>query len=59
MQQGMKRLLLGELDQMSHRFDRRMSIPAYLKCQRQNSRTFSLSCLEGPISVIVQKKSNV
>lgn len=29
--QGMKRLLLGELDQMSHRFDRRMSIPAYLR----------------------------
>ena len=46
--QGMKRLLLGELDQMSHRFDRRMSIPRlFKKCQRQNSRTFSLSCLEG------------
>ena len=39
--QGMKRLLLGELDQMSHRFDRRMSIPRlFKKCQRQNSRTF-------------------
>ena len=36
--QGMKRLLLGELDQMSHRFDRRMSIPAYLRSVKEVQR---------------------
>ena len=45
--QGMKRLLLGELDQMSHRFDRRMSIPAYLEVSTAKQPNFSLSCLEG------------
>ena len=46
--QGMKRLLLGELDQMSHRFDRRMSIPAYLRSVNgKTAELFSLSCLEG------------
>ena len=40
--------ILGELDQMSHRFDRRMSIPAYLRSVNgKTAELFSLSCLEG------------
>ncbi|MGK0552396.1 polyprenyl synthetase family protein [Enterococcus faecalis] len=45
---SMKRLLLGELDQMSHRFDRKMSVLDYLRnIEGKTAELFSLSCLEG------------
>lgn len=45
---AMKRLLLGELDQMHHRFKKNMSVSDYLRSVNgKTAELFSLSCLEG------------